>query len=790
MRLTLRTLLAYRDAVLPRLEHESLHRRIQQNPDAANLLQRINQLIVSQELTPVSLEADGIDSPNVIAGYLDDVLTAPKIAELERLCLQNSGHLRELAQCHQLLAEATRTRVEVPRRLKELAFQLRDPKSRDAVRAQLQDRLTQTLLVDSTRGTNQSTTSGLGNAGQSPASDASTGRSSSDVLVNLQTPMLASGGSSIQPKGLNLDNSSLSREVPEYLLVTRRRRWRLPAAIAALAFLLAGIVWNSLGSLADLQSLWSGETGTVPANKTPPTASSPSSVAKIKSGNANPRSDDVTESGGSAASTAPEELNTTDKPDLRQPKPDAAMSKSDEPLDVQSTTRPASEIEPPTSDSSADKSAGATSEPSAQNTPPTDLPTNAADAAAPPTDTTFETDPSTIHGMRLSPSSNGSPVPFLLAESVDTGLQLLTENHAPLIKSRLIAPPSTRSQIETSSWNMTLAGPSVVELQLEGDRLEVDSVLLQALVSCQQLDQQLLLRASGGIYQIVFKNSSAWLSLEVEHRQVARGSIQETNTYLPVVVMVAGCDDPDANGPLIEITRTETTQSATLEEPGRGVAIVGDGNQAIEEFALLNPPRWYSKRSISVMQQLATDDLMKGLRSGASPLKERLRELSNDDRPEVAVLAIELSLLIGDPEPFANQLLVDDRLRSFWSNTLALARQLLSSHPESITSLRQALQAAYGQQSGSSLMELLLGLSQERLASDALAVLVKGLDSDQLPVRVLSIFELQQLTGQNLGYLPHAPVRSSLQQWRQQLNGGKLKITPIADPIEERTALP
>jgi hypothetical protein len=392
--------------------------------------------------------------------------------------------------------------------------------------------------------------------------------------------------------------------------------------------------------------------------------------------------------------------------------------------------------------------------------------------------------------MQLSLDSAGSSSPFLLAEPADGRLILLTDGHAPLRKSRLIAPPSTRSQVESSIWKLTLAGPSVIDVKSEGDRLEISSLMLRGLFSCRQVDLPMLVHAAGGVYEVVFKNPSAWLSVELGHRQVARGSIQDVNTYLPVLVMVAGCDQPDAPGPLIEINRTNTAQSVALMEPGRGMAVVGDGSQGVEEFALLNPPRWYSKRSISVMQQLAADDLVSGLKAGSENLVERLREMSDDDRPEVAALAIELSLLLGDPQPFARQLLADDRLRSHWNNTLALTRQVLSSHREIIEAMGQALSATHGQESGAGLMELLLGLGQERLAGDGLAALIKGLDSQQLPMRVLCAFELQQLTGQSFGYLPHAPVRSSLQQWRQQFNSGKLEVMQVVDPIWERTALP
>ncbi|HAC89579.1 MAG TPA: hypothetical protein DCF63_02950, partial [Planctomycetaceae bacterium] len=392
--------------------------------------------------------------------------------------------------------------------------------------------------------------------------------------------------------------------------------------------------------------------------------------------------------------------------------------------------------------------------------------------------------------MRLSLDSAGSSSPFLLAELTDGRMVLLKDDHSPLTKSRLIAPPSPRSQVESPIWKLTLAGPSVIDVELQGDRLKISPLMLRGLFSCRQVDLPMRVHAAGGVFEVVFRNPSAWLSVEVGHRQISRGSIQEANTYLPVLVMVAGCDQPDASGPLIEINQTDSARSVSLMEPGRGMAVVGDGRQGLEEFALLNPPRWYSKRSISVMQQLAADDLVSGLQAGSENLVQRLREMSNDDRPEVAALAIELSLLLGDPQPFASQLLADDRLRSHWNNTLALTRQVLSSRRETIEAMGQALTATHGQDSGAELMELLLGLGQERLGGDGLAALIKGLDSQQLPVRVLSAFELQQLTGQSFGYLPHAPIRSSLQQWRQQLNSGKLKIMEVGDPIWERTALP
>ena len=78
MRLTLRTLLAYRDGVLSPADHAELHRRIQQHPDAGILLRRIEELVSSSSVLAPTLYAAGLSSANVIAEYLDDSLTSSR----------------------------------------------------------------------------------------------------------------------------------------------------------------------------------------------------------------------------------------------------------------------------------------------------------------------------------------------------------------------------------------------------------------------------------------------------------------------------------------------------------------------------------------------------------------------------------------------------------------------------------------------------------------------------------------------------------------------------------------
>ncbi len=279
MRLTLRTLLAYRDGVLSQTDYEDLHRRIQQSPDAGNLLRRINELTASSNIPSPKVDASGLSGANVIAEYLDDVLTSSRIAELERLCLEYSEHLCELAHCHQLIAQAMHTHVEVSDELYQKALAIIDPAKRDQIKSQLltQSRkmskqiIAEVVEPDSTVGSNLASAA-TGVASTSP----------STVAVNVATPTasavqsnstasttvvpVASVAASPQQAGLNLEGASLTTEVPEYLLGSRKLRWQLPAAILSLTGILVFLVWQSIGgSLDTIRNLMTADAGQIGA---------------------------------------------------------------------------------------------------------------------------------------------------------------------------------------------------------------------------------------------------------------------------------------------------------------------------------------------------------------------------------------------------------------------------------------------------------------------------------------------------------------------------------------------
>ncbi|MFM1905123.1 MAG: hypothetical protein RLZZ440_3023 [Planctomycetota bacterium] len=107
MRLTLRTLLAWIDDVLPPGERDELAAKVAESPVAPKLVERIREAIEDPHAAPPAGDS-GPDDPNAVAEYLDNVLPVDQLEGFERRCLESPTHLAEVAACHRLLAEAAR----------------------------------------------------------------------------------------------------------------------------------------------------------------------------------------------------------------------------------------------------------------------------------------------------------------------------------------------------------------------------------------------------------------------------------------------------------------------------------------------------------------------------------------------------------------------------------------------------------------------------------------------------------------------------------------------------------
>ena len=104
MKLTLRTLLAYIDNLLPQQDAEEFEALLSKNEAANNLCNRIRSVMTRPELGAPDVLDKGLHlDPNVTAEYLDNVLSSEESPEYERLCISSDRQLSEVSACHQIL---------------------------------------------------------------------------------------------------------------------------------------------------------------------------------------------------------------------------------------------------------------------------------------------------------------------------------------------------------------------------------------------------------------------------------------------------------------------------------------------------------------------------------------------------------------------------------------------------------------------------------------------------------------------------------------------------------------
>lgn len=125
MRLTLRTLLGYLDDILEPQQARELGEKISESAVAAALVARIKEVVRRRRIGAPELTGSGSDpDPNVVAEYLDNTLSAEKIEDLERLCLESDMHLAEVAACHQVLTLVLGEPVDIQPGLRERMYAL------------------------------------------------------------------------------------------------------------------------------------------------------------------------------------------------------------------------------------------------------------------------------------------------------------------------------------------------------------------------------------------------------------------------------------------------------------------------------------------------------------------------------------------------------------------------------------------------------------------------------------------------------------------------------------------
>jgi hypothetical protein len=118
-------LLAYLDDTLEPAQAKLIGQKIAESPQAQELMGRIREVVRRRRLTtpPDSGPGEKGDA-NTTAEYIDSVLPADQLAQVEELCLESDVHLAEIAACHQVLTIVLSRPYNVPSPARQRMYNL------------------------------------------------------------------------------------------------------------------------------------------------------------------------------------------------------------------------------------------------------------------------------------------------------------------------------------------------------------------------------------------------------------------------------------------------------------------------------------------------------------------------------------------------------------------------------------------------------------------------------------------------------------------------------------------
>ncbi len=127
MRLTLRTLLAYIDGVLPTEESQLLEAKIRESRIAQNTMERIDHGMARKDLgSPATTARPSEQDANTVAEYLDNTMSPDQLPHFEKTCFENDAQLIEVAAVHRILSVVLTKPISVSETLRRRVRQIRN----------------------------------------------------------------------------------------------------------------------------------------------------------------------------------------------------------------------------------------------------------------------------------------------------------------------------------------------------------------------------------------------------------------------------------------------------------------------------------------------------------------------------------------------------------------------------------------------------------------------------------------------------------------------------------------
>jgi hypothetical protein len=757
MRLTLRTLLAYLDGILDGQDAEEIGKKVEESEFATGLVHRVRDVMRRLRLGAPSLPDSSLEppdhersrdrasdhgpglDPNTVAEYLDNTLTPDSVTDFEKVCLDSDVHLAEVASCHQVLTLVLGEPAEVEPESRQRMYQLKDVP--------------------------------IGGKTPPPMSGATT---APPVSVPLSLDL---GDDDLEER-----KSRTKPTVPEYLREPRRRPAWLP--IGAAVFL------GVCALLVILKLFGQFEPGTLFGDFLVQSHLIDSSVKVVKK----------TGDG--------EEMKSGENPSDKSNAPSAASS--GEPLTpATATASTATARSTPAAGGTASVASNSGSTATSSSTATlggaatvATLPTDGTAPAAKPIKVASATKVNAMKGKSgKTPPVPMPPLPEEPLGQLGSSDQILLAADASgewtrvaakqfLLAQQLLVLPTYRAKVEMARGvEASILGDTRVELQNTeppkplGLRIFYGRVVLRPLAKA---GTQFQVAFGDHVGVLKFAEADSTAALEV-HRVHVPGMDPETEPLRVMADMYATVDDVEWT----EIVDGKPGEPIVLKPRNR---LGFDLQTVAEPVSAKELPAWIVAEPTSDLDRIASPVIAEVLPTDRVARDGLLESALSRPQKEVKWLALRCLASVGNFSDVVTALNDSDpNFRLKWPEYIDLLRTAVTRDAESAAAVRADLEKQYPGQS-EELYRMLWGYTDKNLEDGEDAKLVRGLESDKLAVRVLSIWNLKNITGLGGEYRPEYTVtrRQPLtQRWWQRLEAKEIRMEPAAKkPGARKSAVP
>ena len=747
MRLTLRTLLAYRDGVLDNKDTILLESKLRDSVTAQQISQRIDEGMSNPRLAPIPVDAKefGFD-PNHIAEYLDDTIPLDQIPSMERCCLENNALLSEVGSCHRILTKALAVPVEVSHELRERILAM--PMTPNAKPSRLK---ILRLGKDGSTVRFDAPTIGKFEALYEDESSSSTSDSAPLTAVRL---------SSTEPRGSGIElNEGLGHQVPEYLIGYDRSwlRTAIGGSLLVIALIVVGVF--AIGPMDQLRSMLAIENRLVEgkANKTqsgdmeePKGApKTESSTGETKASGEDGKRD--SEAASNKSGRTEDSLGSETDTDSDLPEVPNGSNQSEAPEDKMGDV-PAGDkaaIIANITDSSPDSDRG---------TPTNEVEVKANQSA----DMAKPNDAPTLRWLPESKESTESLVIYRNPVDPESIWQKASPGSG-LTMGDVIVPPYQRTEF--------VNGDGIRMIACDASQLECNGASPifinygKFILFPTPRGNTISVATPNGSFKISFMEMSSSCAIEVRHvwDETTNEEIASSKLNTHSETKIYGIQGTVK----VDWKQKEISQSIDLDVG----EIAGTNNtDSIAKTEMVSAPEWFRSIVGRSIDQFAWQDATKFFKQEESkPLLDSLKDLSQSKRAETASFAVRVLCQLGQFDSLfgAGGFLARKGAYTHLQVWLPELPNLIGSG-ESMGTFVQSVSRNLASRT-SDVLRLVVTHSPTQLKDGGERLLIESLSSSQQDERLLAIVQLSSLTGKTLGFHPEKNSTEAVSQWRKLL---------------------